>query len=76
VNILPKCLWVKKHVLPLKWESQQALPNRYVWSIKYIKEDGSVSAVHQVVVGWMNMKLRKIVELPNEIVVSCLKKVA
>jgi len=43
---------------------------------KVYKEDGTVSAVHQVVVGWMNMKLRKIVELPSEIVASCLEKVA
>ena len=35
------------------------------WMNKVYKEDGTLAATHQVVVGWMDMRLRKIVKLPE-----------
>jgi acyl-CoA thioester hydrolase len=35
------------------------------WMNKVYKEDGTLAASHQVVVGWMDMRLRKIVKLPE-----------
>jgi acyl-CoA thioester hydrolase len=35
------------------------------WMNKVYKEDGTLAANHQIVVGWMDMRLRKIVELPE-----------
>jgi len=44
------------------------------WVNKLYKQNGDLAAKHQVVVGWMDIKLRKVVKLPSLIVAHGLKE--